>query len=90
MKKRNIIEIKNCKIYPNKNHIIEEWLEPGNEKNIGMKIMSGVEMPLTFGYCKNVNGSLFIDALQAEIIEDIFSACFWSVPVDRICQRLNE
>ena len=89
MKKRNITVIRNCQVYLNKNDIIEEWLEPGSEKNIGMKIISDVEIPLTFGYCKNVNSSLLIDALRAEIIEDIFSACFWSVPVDRICQRLN-
>jgi len=89
MKKRNITVIRNCQLYLNKNDIIEEWLEPGSEKNIGMKIISDIESPLTFGYCKNVNSSLLIDALRAEIIEDIFSACFWGVPVDRICQRLN-
>ena len=89
MKKRNITVIRNCQVYLNKNDIIEEWLEPGSEKNIGMKVMSGVEMSDVFGYYKNEYGFLFKDELRAEVVEDIFSACYWSAPVDRICQRLN-
>jgi len=29
------------------------------------------------------------DELRAEIVEDIFSACYWSALIDRICQRFN-
>ena len=90
MKKRNITEIRNCQVYLNINDIIEEWLDPGSMKNIGMKVMSGVGMTDVFGYYKNEYGFLFKDELRADIVEDIFSACYWSVPVDRICQRLNE
>ena len=90
MQKRNITVIRNCPVYLDENDIIEEWLEPGSVRNIGIKVMSGVEMPSIFGYYKNEYGFLFKDELHAETVEDIFSACFWSVPVDRICQRLNE
>ena len=89
MKKRNISVIRNCGIYLDKNNIIEGWLEPGSKKHIGIKNMPDAEIPVVFGYSKNKNG-LLVDALRAEIVEDIFSACFWSVPVDRICKRLNE
>lgn len=89
MKKRNITVIRNCLVYLNKNDIIEEWLEPGSMKSVGMKVMSEVAMLDVFGYYKNEYGFLYEDELRAEVVEDIFSACFWSVPVDRICQRLN-
>ena len=89
MKKRNITVIRNFQLYLNKNDIIEEWLEPGSMKSVEMKVMSGVKMPDVLGYYKNEYDFLFIDELRAEVVEDIFSACFWSVPVDRICQRLN-
>jgi len=90
VKKRNISVIRNCGIYINKNYVIEEWLEPGSKKYIGIRNMQEVEIPEVFGYYKNAYGFLFKDELRAEIVEDIFSACFWSVPVDRICKRLNK
>ena len=90
MKKRNISVIRNCGIYINKIYVIEEWLEPGSKKYIGIRNMQEVEIPEVFGYYKNAYGLLFKDELLAEIVEDIFSACFWSVPADRICKRLNE
>ena len=89
MKKRNITVIRNCQVYLNKNDIIEEWLEPGSMKSVEMKVMSGIKMPDAFGYYTNEYGFLFKNKLQAEVVEDIFSACYWSAPVDRICQRLN-
>ena len=89
MKKRNITVIRNCQVYLNKNDIIEEWLEPGSMKSVEMKVMSGVKMPDAFGYYTNEFGFLFKNELQAEVVEDIFSACLWSIPVERICQRLN-
>jgi len=87
--KKYITVIRNCQVYLNKNDIIEEWLDPGSMKSVEMKVMSGVKMPDAFGYYTNEYGFLFKNELQAEIVEDIFSACFWSVPVDRICQRLK-
>ena len=62
---------------------------PPSMKSVGMKVMSEVAMLDVFGYYKNEYGFLYEDELRAEVVEDIFSACFWSVPVDRICQRLN-
>ena len=76
MKKRNISVIRNCGIYINKNYVIEEWLEPGSKKYIGIRNMQEVEIPEVFGYYKNAYGFLFKDEFCAEIVEDIFSACF--------------
>ena len=44
MKKRNITVIRNCQLNLNKTDIIEEWLEPGSKKYIGIKSMPDVEM----------------------------------------------
>ena len=52
MKKRNISVIRNCGIYINKNYVIEEWLEPGSKKYIGIRNMQEVEIPEVFGYYK--------------------------------------